>query len=192
MQVRKDAGPAHNDSRALSSRGNTAHARLDEIDLEILGYLVRDARLSQRALARAVGMSPPAVADRIARLEAAGVIEGYRAAVNFAALGRAMTVIVGVVSNRSATQRELARSLAEIPEVERVDIVTGTTDLQVRLHVRDQQHLNDVLFDSLLASTEIRHTETYLALSTFQPDNFSYRLLQHVAAELIDHNEGHD
>jgi DNA-binding Lrp family transcriptional regulator len=189
MPARRDSGPTHNDSRIRSPRGNAARARLDDIDLEILGYLVHDARISQRALSRAIGMSPPAVADRIARLESTGVIEGYRATVNFAALGRPMTVIVDVVSEPSAVQRELARNLAEIPEVERVDIVTGSTDLQVRLHVRDQKHLNDVLFDTLLASAEIRHTETYLALSEFQPDNFSYRLLQHVAEELVNRDD---
>jgi Lrp/AsnC family leucine-responsive transcriptional regulator len=83
-------------------------------------------------------------------------------------------------------QRKLAASLIEIPEVERVDIVTGSTDLVVRLHVRDQAHLNDLLFDSLLSSSEIRHTETYLALATLEPDNFSSRLLQDVAAELVE------
>ena len=192
MRPEKNGGATHNENRALSSRSDTALARIDNVDLEILGYLVRNARLSQRALARAIGMSPPAVADRIARLEAAGVIQGYRAAVNFAALGRAMTVIVEVVSEHSAMQRQLASNLAEIPEVERVDIVTGSTDLQVRLHVRDQKHLNDVLFDSLLASPEIRHTQTYLALSTVEPENFSHRLLQEVAEEIVDRNENAD
>ena len=189
MMPRKVNGPAHNDSRTRSSRGSTNHARLDDIDLKILGYLVGDARLSQRALARAVGMSAPAVAERITRLEAAGVIEGYGASLNFAALGRPMTVIVEVVSEHSAMQRELAKTLVDIPEVERIDVVTGSTDLQVRMHVRDQKHLNDVLFDSLLASTEIRHTETYLTLCTFQPENFSQRLLQHVAEELVHNNQ---
>ena len=185
MPTRRDTAAAQGDGRGRSARAaGSPYPRLDEIDLEILGYLVSDARLSQRALARAVQMSPPAVAERIARMEAAGVIEGYHASVNFAALGRPMTVIVGVRSERSAAQRELAASLVNIPEVERVDIVTGATDLQVRLHVKDQAHLNDVLFNSLLASTEIRHTETYLALSTAEPDDFSGRLLQHVAEEL--------
>jgi DNA-binding Lrp family transcriptional regulator len=56
--------------------------RLDETDVEILKFLVQDARISQRALAREIGMSPPAIADRIARLEAEGVIQGYRASID--------------------------------------------------------------------------------------------------------------
>ena len=59
--------------------------RLDETDIEILKYLVKDARISQRALALEIGMSPPAIADRIARLEADGVIHGYGASSNLEA-----------------------------------------------------------------------------------------------------------
>ena len=51
---------------------------VDELDLALLRALATDARQSQRALARAVEMSPPAVADRLARLERSGAIRGYR------------------------------------------------------------------------------------------------------------------
>src|SRR5262245_48604766 len=78
--------------------------RLDEVDIKLLKEVVRDSRVSQRALARAIGMSAPAVADRIARLENAGVIKGYRAELDLAALGRPMTVVVDVLSDRSTTQ----------------------------------------------------------------------------------------
>lgn len=157
---------------------------LDEIDLKLLGFLLDDARRSQRALARAIGMSPPAIADRVARLEASGVIKGYHADLNYAALDRPMTVIVGVVTERSDTQRSLAKRLIEVPEVERVDIVTGSSDLQVRLRVRDQTHLSEVLFESLLSTSAIRHTETFLALSTVEPDTFGGRLLQSLSDDM--------
>ena len=159
-------------------------AKLDDIDIKLLKYLVADARLSQRALARAIGMSPPSVADRISRLEAAGVIEGYHATLNYSALRRPMTVIIDVQSDRSATQLDLAERLAEVPEVERVDVVTGRSDLQLRLRVRDPAHLNEVLFNSVLRSSEIRRTETYLALLTHEPDAFADRVLESLSREL--------
>jgi Lrp/AsnC family transcriptional regulator, leucine-responsive regulatory protein len=154
--------------------------RLDQTDVEILKYLTDDARLSQRAIARAIGMSPPAVADRIGRLESVGVIEGYRAQLNHALLGRSLTVVVGISSERSHGQRELAKQVLEIPEVERVDLVTGPVDLQVRLQVRDQAHLNEVYFDRLLTLPGIRHTETALVLYSFTPHNFAERVLTHL------------
>ena len=151
--------------------------RVDPTDLEILKYLVDDARLSQRAIARAIGMSAPAVADRIARLEAVGVIRGYRAQVDYALLGRSLSIVVGITSERSAAQRELAESLLEIPEVQSVDVVTGSLDLLVRLRVRDQSHLNEVFFERLLRYPGIRHTDSALALYTYEPDNFALTVL---------------
>src|ERR1035437_1970230 len=62
-------------------------AGADDLDLALLGALAVDARQSQRALGRAIEMSPPAVADRLARLERSGVIRGYRADIDWAALG---------------------------------------------------------------------------------------------------------
>jgi DNA-binding Lrp family transcriptional regulator len=151
--------------------------RLDETDLRILEYLAEDARLSQRAIARAIGMSPPAVADRISRLETLGVIQGYRAQIDYALLGRTLTVVVGITSERSDNQRELAQEVLAIPEVEGVDLVTGQDDLRVRLRVRDQPHLNEVYFERLLTLPGIRHTETTLVLYGFTPGNFAKQVL---------------
>jgi DNA-binding Lrp family transcriptional regulator len=151
--------------------------RLDETDVRILGYLAEDARLSQRAIARAVGMSPPAVADRIGRLESLGVIQGYRAQIDYALLGHSLTVVVGITSERSDNQRELAQQVLAIPEVESVDLVTGQDDLRVRLRVRDQPHLNEVYFERLLTLPGIRHTETTLVLYEFAPENFTKQVL---------------
>jgi DNA-binding Lrp family transcriptional regulator/quercetin dioxygenase-like cupin family protein len=114
-------------------------------------------------------MSPPAVAERIARLESVGVIEGYRVQLNHPLLGRSLTVVIGISSEHGDGQRELAKQVLEIPEVERVDLVTGPVDLQVRLQVRDQVHLNEVYFDRLLTLPGIRHTDTALVLHSFTP-----------------------
>jgi Lrp/AsnC family transcriptional regulator, leucine-responsive regulatory protein len=156
--------------------------RLDETDVRILGFLTDDARLSQRAIARAVGMSPPAVADRIGRLESLGVIRGYRVELDYALLGRTLTVVVGIASERSDNQRELAKRMLDIPEVEAVDLVTGKDDLQVRLRVRDQVHLNEVYFERLLNLPGIRHTETALVLHAYAPENFAKQVLTSLTA----------
>lgn len=149
------------------------------MDLVLLSHLVQDARLSQRALARAAGMSAPAVAERVTRLERSGVIQGYVAQIDYSMLGLPMSVVVDINSSRSIAELELAADLVEIPEVERVDILTGPSDLQVRLRVRDQDHLNRVLFNTLLASSaDIVHTQTHLCLSTFAPDNFAKQVVE--------------
>src|SRR5256885_17090299 len=65
----------------------TPKAEVDELDLALLRALAVDARQSQRALARAIEMSPPAVADRLARLERTGALRGSRGDLAWAALG---------------------------------------------------------------------------------------------------------
>jgi len=152
--------------------------RLDGIDLRILESLVMDARLSQRALGRVIGMSPPAISERIARLEAAGVIKGYRAVLDWNALDRSMTVVVGVLSERSTDQREVAARMLDIPEVESVDIVTGSLDLRLRLRVRDPAHLREVFFDQLLAVPGVRHTDTSMVLESLEPENFARNVIR--------------
>lgn len=163
--------------RHLGARPTPSLPQLDQTDLQILEYLAADARMSQRAIARAIGMSAPAIADRIARLESVGIIEGYRAKINYALLDRGLTLLVGITSERSADQRELAQAILGIPEVEHVDVVTGSSDLQVRLRVRDQAHFNEVYFERLLAFEGIRHTDTALVLYSYEPENFARQVL---------------
>src|SRR5712692_4356748 len=73
---------------------------VDDFDLALLRALARDARQSQRALARAIEMSAPAVADRLARLERSGVIRGYRVDIDWAALGYPVVVYVAVTAGQ--------------------------------------------------------------------------------------------
>jgi DNA-binding Lrp family transcriptional regulator len=156
---------------------------LDPHDLAILRLLVGDARMSQRAVAREVGMSPPAVADRIARLERTGVIRGYRADVDRALLGYALVVYVGVVAVQGSDQPAVVRALRELPEVEDVHVVTGPKDLLVRLRVRDHEHLKTVLFDRIWSLPGIDRTETYIGLGQMDPKDFDLALLDSLAVE---------
>ena len=155
---------------------------LDRHDLAILRLLVGDARLSQRAVAREVGMSPPAVADRIARLERAGVIRGYRAQVDRGLLGSALVVYVGVVSVQGGDQPAVVRALRKLSEVEDVHVVTGPKDLLVRLRVRDHEHLKTVLFDRIWSLPGIDRTETYISLGQMEPKEFDLALLDSLDA----------
>ena len=155
---------------------------LDEHDLAILRLLVRDARLSQRAVAREVGMSAPAVADRIARLERAGVIRGYRADVDRSLLGYPLVVYVGVVAVQGGDQPAVVRALRELAEVEDVQVVTGPKDLLVRLRLRDHEHLKTVLFDRIWSLPGVDRTETYISLGQMEPKGFDLTLLESLAA----------
>jgi len=148
------------------------------MDRGILRLLVQDARMSVRKISRQVGMSAPAVAERIARLERAGVIRGYRADIDRAALGFPLVVYVGVVAVQGADQPDVVDRLRAMPEVEDVHIVTGPKDLLVRLRVRDHEHLRDALFDRIWNVPGIERTETYISLGHMDPKDVDADLLE--------------
>src|SRR2546426_377465 len=162
--------------------GPMAGVPLDGNDVAILRLLTVDARMSQRAVARQVGMSAPAVAERIARLERAGVIRGYRAELDRSLLGYALVVYVGVVAVQGSDQPAVIRALRELPEVEDVHVVTGPKDLLVRLRVRDHEHLKTVLFDRIWSLSGVDRTETYISLGQMDPKDFDRSMLDSLAA----------
>jgi Lrp/AsnC family leucine-responsive transcriptional regulator len=156
---------------------NRPAVALDRFDVAILRLLAEDARMSQRRLAREVGMSPPAVAERVARLERSGVIRGYRVDVDRRALGFGLVVYVGVIAVQGPDQADVVRSLGALPEVEDVHVVTGPKDLLVRLRVRDHEHLRELLFDRIWNLPGIERTETYISLGHMDPKDIDAGLL---------------
>ncbi len=149
----------------------------DALDLALLSALATDARQSQRALARAVGMSPPAVADRLARLERAGVIRGYRVEVDWAALGLPVMVYLAVTAVPGMDLSRIIAAIRLLPEVQDMTVVTGALDLLVRLRVRDHTHLRDLLLTRIFQIPGVQRTETFLSLADVEPDNFTAGLL---------------
>jgi Lrp/AsnC family transcriptional regulator, leucine-responsive regulatory protein len=121
-----------------------ANHRLDDVNLRLLDELQHDARLSVAELGRRVGLSAPAVAERLARLERDGVIRGYRAELDPDALGFPLTAIIRV---RPAPRQlfkvaELARATPEVVECHRM---TGEDCYLIKAHVRSVTHLEEVI-----------------------------------------------
>ena len=103
-----------------------------------------DARLSLAELGRRVGLSAPAVGERLARLEQAGVIRGYRADVDPRALGYELSVVLRIrpAPNMIGKVADLARKTPEVTECHRV---TGEDCFVMRLYVRDVLHLEELI-----------------------------------------------
>lgn len=142
-------------------------ARLDDVDIEILQCLRRDARLSVRALAREVDMSPGAVAERLNRLHEKKVIRGYHADVDPGALGYQMQVLIGLQTDQGPDVSDTISALLAVPEITAVHVVTGAWDLVVVALVRDHHHLRDVILRELWTIVGFRHSETMLVLDSF-------------------------
>ena len=154
---------------------------VDDLDLTLLRALAVDARQSQRALARAVGMSPPAIADRLARLERAGAIRGYRADLDWAALGYPVVVYMAVTAGPGMDLSQIISAIRALPEAEDMSVVTGGFDLLVRLRVRDHEHLRELLLAEIFQIPGVQRTETFLSLGDAEPDNFAVALLEQMS-----------
>lgn len=142
-------------------------APVDELDLELLRHLSRDARLSHRALSRLVALSPPAVGERLARLERLGVVRGYTLDIDWAALGYPMTVYMAMTAAPGADLRDVIATLQKMPELDDVHIVTGQWDLICRFHLRNQPHLQEVLLVQIWQIAGVQRVETFLGLGSY-------------------------
>ena len=117
---------------------------MDSISIRILEELQADGRMSFRELGQRVGLSAPAVTERVRRLERDGVIKGYRAQIDAAAVGFPLLTIIRVHSAglKSTGIDEMAARLPEVVECHRV---TGSESHVLRVRVRDMGHLEEVL-----------------------------------------------
>jgi Lrp/AsnC family leucine-responsive transcriptional regulator len=110
-------------------------ARIDEFDVRILRELQRDGRISINELSDRVGLSPTPVSRRVRNLEESGIITGYTAKINEAALGYDVSVFVSVQLDKQVDEA-LARfeaAIADFPEVVECWLMTGNRDYLLRI-----------------------------------------------------------
>ena len=109
--------------------------KIDEIDGRILRALSEDGRISNVQLAEKVGLSASACLRRVQELERSGVISGYRAVLDRAALGRGFVayVAVGLSDHSKASQQSFERSMSTAPQVLECHNITGTVEYLLRV-----------------------------------------------------------
>jgi Lrp/AsnC family leucine-responsive transcriptional regulator len=128
----------------LRGRNAVNLPRLDSTDRKIIGELIRDGRVSLAELGRRVSLSSPAVAERVQRLERAGVITGYRAEIDPRTLGYQLTAIVRIKPAPGQLPRipELA---AEIPQISECHRITGEDCFYIKVYLRSIDELSGLL-----------------------------------------------
>jgi Lrp/AsnC family leucine-responsive transcriptional regulator len=138
---------------------------VDSTDRALIAALRANGRATYAELARVVGLSAPAVHDRVRRLETAGIITGYHAAVAPAALGLGVSALVGILQSDGAEQDELATRLADVPVVEDCWFVAGEEAFVVKVRVPDVDALETTL-GVLRRIPGVARTRTTVVLST--------------------------
>ena len=141
---------------------------IDGIDATILTILQSDARTSNAEIARRVEMAPSAVLERIRKLEARGVLEGYEARVRPEAVDRGLLAYILVKTDEPYGSSQAGAALAAIPEVQEVHNVTGEYCYLVKLRASDPETLGRFCREKIGAIGSILSTNTTIVLGTLK------------------------
>jgi DNA-binding Lrp family transcriptional regulator len=158
-----DAPRAARPAEPAGPAGPAEHS-LDEVDRAILRLLVQDARMPNNALAEAVGIAASTCLGRVRLLRQRGVIRGFHADVDPAAVGRPIQAMIAVRMQSHARSHiaEFASSVAELAEVLNVFFLAGADDFLVHVAARNTQNLRDFVVVNLSGNPDVALTETNL------------------------------
>jgi DNA-binding Lrp family transcriptional regulator len=139
---------------------------LDAIDWRILKELQADGRMTNVALASKIGLSAPPCLRRVRALEEAGLISGYTAIVDEAALGFALTAfaMVGLHNQTESDLRAFENRILGWPIVREAHMLSGDSDYMLRCVARDLQSFQDFVLRELTAAPNVANVKTFLTI----------------------------
>ena len=137
---------------------------MDEIDRKILGFLIKNARMPFLEIARECGVSGAAIHQRVKKLELNGVITGSRLLVKPQALGLNVCAYISVTLSEANKNPEVIAAFRAIPEIVECHFVTGRYSLLVKLYCYDNDHLMDILLNTIQKIPYVQSTETQISL----------------------------
>jgi Lrp/AsnC family transcriptional regulator, leucine-responsive regulatory protein len=140
---------------------------IDKIDAQILDRLQEDGRVSQHELARSVGLSAPAIADRLRKLEERGIIRQYTAVLDARLLGWDITAFIAVGMTGSRHFPDFRARVAELAEVQECHSVTGSGSHLLKVRAADTAGLERLLAQ-IQAWPGVQWTTTSVVLSTLK------------------------
>lgn len=140
--------------------------KLDDTDLRLLRLLQADGRITNQALASRCNLSPAACHERVRRLKAAGVIQGYAALLDPQAIDRGLLIFVEVQLERTTGDlfAEFAAAARAAPEILECHMVAGGFDYLIKARLADMAAYRSFLGEILVQMPGVRETRTYAVL----------------------------
>jgi len=140
--------------------------RLDGIDKQILGMLLDDSRITLSHISKKVGISSPAIRERMRKLEQEGIIKGFSTIVDYKKLGLGLTAFIGLSMDESkCCQEDVFIELEKIPRVLEAHFTNGEEDILVKVVTENTETLVDLL-GQMNAIDGVNRTKTMIALKT--------------------------
>ncbi len=141
-----------------------ANYQIDQTDQKILSFLVKNARMPFLEIARECGVSGAAIHQRVKRLENRGVITGSRLLVKPQALGLNICAFISISLSEANKYNLVVAALKKIPEVVECHFITGKYAMLIKIYCQDNDHLMQVLLNTIQKIPYIQATETMIAL----------------------------
>ena len=138
---------------------------MDATDRRIVELLTANGRLTYAELARQIGLSGPAVHERVGKLESAGIISAYRAQVDREAVGLGVTAFIGIVQGVDSEIDDIVASMSDLAEIESCYFLAGTESFLILVRVPAIAELEQLII-RLNRIPGVAATRTTIALST--------------------------
>ena len=139
---------------------------MDAIDIKVVYHLMTQGRITWSELAILLGLSAPATADRVKRLEERGVIQGYSARIHPAAIGCQLTAFVAVTLQHPQYRDGFLQRIQTLPTILECHHITGEDDYLLKVRCQNTQHLEQILSEEIKGIYGILKTRTTVVLST--------------------------
>ena len=137
---------------------------IDEIDRKILSFLTGNARTPFLEIARECGISGAAVHQRVHKMEANGVITGSRITVKPSRLGLGICAFISLSLTEDNKYQEVVQALKHVPEIVECHFVTGRTSILIKVYCYDNNHLMEILMNTIQRIPYVQSTDTMISL----------------------------
>lgn len=139
---------------------------IDALDLKVLSQLMQQARMTWADLATQLGLSAPAAADRVRKLEERGVIQGYVTKVNPDSLGYSLAAFIAVTLEHPRDREGFLAQVQALPEIQECHHIAGDGDYLLKVRCQGTQGLERLITDVLKEIPGVAQTRTTIVLST--------------------------
>ncbi|MFO7753263.1 MAG: Lrp/AsnC family transcriptional regulator [Desulfobacteraceae bacterium] len=139
---------------------------MDQTDYKILNILQKKARIPNVDVARQVEMAPSAVFERIKKLEARGIIDGYEVKLNPLHFNQSMVAFLNIRVKKPSAVTDTCQKLSRIEQVQEVHHLAGEDCILVKLRTSDTENLERILQNSVFPIENINEVKTMISLST--------------------------
>ena len=141
-----------------------ANYQIDEIDRKILSFLVGNARMLYLEIARECNISGAAIHQRVKKMESSGIISGSRMVIKPAAIGLNVCAFISVNLSEDNKYPEVVAALKHVPEIVECHFVTGKAALFLKVYCFDNEHLMNILINTIQRIPYVLSTDTMISL----------------------------